>query len=169
MTNDDNSRFIPDVDTTSGAVRARKPFAMASENGRRFVRLEISSPMSLRRIKDIFGNFRPNEQTYDVEGTVLNISAGGVLVDLDEPLNDGDIVLMRFRLQGVEALENVLGLVKRCEQDDGLFLCGIEFVTRRFLEDNLSRSELELLGERLFDFQESVRGVLSRYLYAEPR
>ncbi len=167
MKKDSKARFVSDVDLSTSAVKARKPFKVSNDNQRRFVRIEISSPMAMRRLKDIFGNFWPSEERYLIEGTILNISAGGVLVEIDQPLNEGDIVSMRFRLQEVEDLHNVLGLVKRSEQDADYYLSGIEFITAQQLQDKLSRAELDLLGDNINDFQGSVQKALEKYLYHE--
>lgn len=167
MKKESKVRFISEVDTATGELKARKPFTVTRDNRRQFVRLEITSPMWLRQIKDIFGNFKPSDRTYEMEADILNISAGGVLVETDQPLNEGDIVAMRFRLQDAENLDNVLGLVKRADQDEGFYLAGIEFVTRSFLQDKLSAAELDLLSDRLGDFQQGVQQVLSRYLYTD--
>lgn len=163
------TRFVHDVEATDPGVGARRPLRIEQENRRRYVRLEIVSPMWLRRLKDAFGNFTPTEAEPELSGEILNIGAGGVLVELAQPLNEGDIVAMRFRLEGLESLDNVLGLVKRCDHDGAVCLTGIEFVTREHLRDRLSAAELDLLGERAADFNEGVRRVLARYLYTEQR
>ncbi|MBU2532121.1 MAG: PilZ domain-containing protein [Alphaproteobacteria bacterium] len=165
MKKDSKTRFVSDVDLSTSDIKARKPFKVSSDDQRRFVRIEISSPMGMRRVKDIFGNFWPTENRYLIEGTILNISGGGVLVEIDQPLNEGDIVSMRFRLQEVEDLDNVLGLVKRSEQDEDIYLSGIEFITMPQLQDKLSQGELDLLDGNLNDFQGSVQNALEKYLY----
>lgn len=159
------TKFISDVDVTEKNLKARKPFRISNENKRQFVRLEISTPMSLRKIKDIFGNFWPTEEEYNVAGEILNISAGGVLVDLDHPLNEHDIVSMKFSMQDVKALDNVLGLVKRVEHDEECYLTGIEFVSHQQLEDRLSTAELRLLDDNFGDFSHRVTNVLKQYIY----
>ena len=75
------TKFISDVNMEDKKITSRRPFPVRQENQRRYVRLEISSPMDLRRIKDIFGNFWPNDDGDMVHGSILNISAGGVLVE----------------------------------------------------------------------------------------
>ena len=132
-------KFVTDVDVEDTEIKVRRPFRLDKENQRRFVRLEISSPMSLNKIKDIFGNFWPAGEGYTIDGDILNISAGGVLVEIDQPLNEGDIVTMRFSLQGAETLDNVLGIVKRVDQDESCYLVGIEFICRDYLLDKLSK------------------------------
>lgn len=160
-------RFTTDVQVNRNEVSIRRPFSMRSENRRRYVRLEVSSPMWLKRLKDVFGNFWPDGGGPVLEATILNISPGGILVELGEPVNEGDIVSMSFMLQGVERLDSVLGMVKRSESDDGAYLAGIEFISRRFLADILSQGEMEMLSEDHATFQESVEAVLNKYLYVQ--
>lgn len=166
MKKDNRVKFETDIEQTGATIKARKPVKISRDNRRQYVRLEIVSPLWLRRIKDIFGTFTPEPED-ELTAEILNISAGGVLVEVDHPLNEGDIVAMRFRLQGLDSLDNVLGLVKRVDKDGEGFLSGIEFTSRERLRDRLGEAELDLLGERATDFNESVRQVLSRYLYTD--
>jgi len=165
MKHSSKTKFISDVDVTEKNLKVRKPFKISKDNQRQYVRLEISTPMSLRKIKDVFGNFWPTDEEYSVVGEILNISAGGVLVDLDQPLNEQDIVSMKFSMQDVKTLDNVLGLVKRVEHDEGRYLTGIEFVTNQQLEDRLSTAELRLLDDNFGDFSHRVTDVLKQYIY----
>lgn len=167
MTEQERTRFVSDVEVTDDTIRVKKPLKLQSENQRRFVRLTISSPINFQRIKDIFGNFSPNVDDYPIDGTILNISEGGVLAELDQPLNEGDIVAMRIIMEQVEPLEGVLGLVKRCDQDEDFHLVGIQFVRRDDLVDKLSQAEMELLSEELSHFSQTVQELLGRYLQSK--
>jgi hypothetical protein len=158
--------FINDVSTDSGVV-VRKPFRLSKENQRRFIRLEISSPMSLQKIKDGDGGFWPEGDWHVIRGIILNISAGGVLVELEQAVASGDVVSMRFTLQDVEELPHVLGLVKRSDIDETGCLAGIEFIGREYLKDHFSNSEVDLLGDMHKNFDESVRHALNKYVYHE--
>lgn len=160
-------KFVTDVDVNDTEIKVRRPFRLDKENQRQFVRLEISSPMSLNKIKDTFGNFWPAGEGYTIDGDILNISAGGVLVEIDQPLNEGDIVAMRFSLQGAETLDNVLGTIKRTDQDESCYLVGIEFIGRDYLLDKLSEGEMEMLSENLSNFTQTVQDVLKKYIYRE--
>jgi hypothetical protein len=157
-------KFIKEVEASDRDIRAQKPFRVEQQEQRRFVRLEISSPMSLRHIRDLAGNFWPEGNRHVIDGTVLNISGGGVLAELNEQVHEGDVVSMRFTLQGVETLDNVLGLVKRAEHDDGAFVVGIEFITRERMADVFTQGEMDILSERMTDFEDQVRTVLGRYM-----
>ncbi len=164
MTEQERTKFISDVEVTSDTIRVKKPLRLHDENQRRFIRLTISSPINFQRIKDIFGNFSPKADDYPIDGTILNISEGGVLAELDQPLNEGDIVAMRIVMEQVEPLEGVLGLVKRCDHDEDFHLVGIQFVRRDDLADKLSQSEMDLLSEDLNHFSQTVQELLGRYL-----
>jgi hypothetical protein len=148
-------------DQTAGAVKGDQL------ERRRFVRIEITSPASLNRIKDIFGNYWPHGEDYTIPGTILNISTGGVLLDLEHPVNEGDVVALRFSLQKRSALEGVLGLVKRCDHDDEGNLTGVEFVDRKHLVDRLSGSEMDLLAEHFDNFSCSLEQFVKRCLEEE--
>lgn len=136
-------------------------------DNRRYVRVEITSPASLGRIKDIFGNYWPDGEEYPIQASVLNISDGGILLDLDQPVNEGDVVAMRFVLKDVRPMEGVLGLVKRCDHDVDGNLTGVEFVNRDNLADKLSDSELELLSEEFRPFDQYIREVVSEVIKQE--
>ncbi len=166
MKNTDKVRFVSEVDIGDKRVEVRKPFKMEYENKRRFIRLEITGPVDLKSVKDCLSNFTPEEE-YHFQGSILNISAGGILVDLSQSINTADIVLMRLRLQEVEKLDNILGVVKRVEKDEDGYLVGIEFITKENLRDMLSEAEIDLLSENVSGFEERVHEVLSRYLYSD--
>ena len=166
MKNAEKVRFVSEVDIGDKQVEVRKPFKMDEDNQRRFIRLEISAPVWMKSVKDCLENFSTDDE-YQYHGTVLNISAGGVLVEIEEAIAEKDIVLMRFILQDVEKLDNVLGLVKRVDQDGEGYLVGIEFVSRENLKDMLSQAEIDLLSDNVSGFDATVHKVLGKYLYRE--
>jgi hypothetical protein len=162
------TRFVSDIESGEPTINGSGPFKIQQENQRRFVRLEISAPMSLKKIKEPGGSFWPDGNAHVINGTILNLSAGGVLVELDELLNEGDIVVMRFTIQGNELLDNVLGVVKRSDQiEEPTSLTGIEFIRRDRLSDLLSSGELQTLSSSTYDFQQSVERILTKYVRRE--
>ena len=164
MKSSEKIRHVQDVAAEVDMIKVRRPFQVTRDNQRRFIRLEISSPMSLKKLKDVEGNYWPQGDWHVINGMILNISAGGVLVDLDQAVDPGDVVSMHFTIQNVEGLENVLGLVKRSDCEPEGCLAGIEFVTRDRLMDQFTKPELDLLGEDHTNFNSTVRQVLERYV-----
>lgn len=162
-----DTKFISDVNIKEKNVIGKKPFKVCVDDNRSYVRLEISAPMTLNVLKDIFGNFNPGIDNDVIKGSILNISSGGVLVESEEPLNEGDILAMRFMLQESETIDNVLGIVKRCDTDEFGTLTGIAFVDREHLLDKMSSAELDLLSAQVTNFQDSINKVLNQYLSSE--
>jgi len=162
-----NMKFVQDVPTTGTTLKVRKPLKVRQEENRRFIRLVINSSMSVQKIKDKEGHYWPEGDWHIINGMILNISAGGVLVELDQEVGDGEVVSMQFGLQEVSGMENVLGLVKRVDAEADCFIAGIEFIAREKLVDFFSEAELELLGGEHQNFDESLRHVLDKYVYTE--
>lgn len=160
-------KFIQEVPTDGSAVAARRPFRVESDNRRRFVRIEIASPVTLNKIRDHEGQFWPQGEWHVINGTILNISAGGILVEIDQQIGEGDVVALHFIMQEVEALNDVLGLVRRVDIDPTGVIAGIAFVTRDEVTDLLSQGQIDMLPETLDDFEHTVRRVLSRYIFED--
>jgi hypothetical protein len=164
MKNSDKTKHIREIPAEVTNIHARHPFRVEKQEQRRFIRLEISSPMSLKKVKDGVGNYWPHGDWHVINGMILNISAGGVLVDLDQAVEAGDVVSMHFTLQEVECIDNVLGLVKRAEIEPEGCVAGIEFISKDILLDHFSKAEMDLLDEHHTNFDRSVRQVLNRYV-----
>lgn len=160
-------KHASDAMTAAEALDSGQPFSVREENKRRFVRLEISAPMSMRRIKDTESGFWPDGENFEISGTILNISAGGLLVDLNQALERDDIVSMNFTIQGAEVLTNVLGRVKRVEIESDGCIAGIEFVTSAYLMDHFTAAEMELISQNHHHFSDSVSEVLNRHITRE--
>ncbi|MFQ6007542.1 MAG: PilZ domain-containing protein [Candidatus Zixiibacteriota bacterium] len=167
MSKTTKAKFVSDIDVVGKEIKVRPPFRLKSENQRRYVRLEISAPMTLQKIKDIFGNFWAPGTSFTIDGTILNISPGGVLLEVDQPLDEGDILSMSFTLQGNESLKDVLGVVKRTDRDGTTFLAGVEFIGKNYLMDKLTQAELEMFSENLSDFEDTIQKMLKKYVYRE--
>jgi hypothetical protein len=164
MKTSEKTRHVQDVTVEADTLKARRPFKMTRDNKRRFIRLEISSPMSLKKLKDVEGGFWPEGDWHIIDGMILNISASGVLVDLNQAVDEGDVVSMHFTIQDVEGLDNVLGLVKRSDCSPDGCMAGIEFIAQDRLMDQFSQAELDLMGDDHTNFSSSVRQVLERYV-----
>jgi len=164
MTNSKKAKFVTEHELEGKEQVVGAPFKVTQDTRRHFVRVEIMSPLYLQRIKGADGGFWPEGQGQPITGTILNISLGGVLVDLEHPVKSGDIVTLRFNLQGEVILQNVLGLVKRSEESEGKFLTGIEFVERSKLADKMTGAEMDLLSNDIDGFDDNVRKVLKKYI-----
>lgn len=145
-------------------ISIKAPFKIEKDEKRRFIRLEITDPLSYSVMKDRTNSFWPQGDGPAYTGSILNISAGGVLIFSEAPLEEGTLVVVKMMLQGIEVISNVIGLVKRAESDENEWLIGIEFITREKLTDYLSTAEYELIPQDYTSFDEHLRNILNKYI-----
>lgn len=167
MKDDKQNKFITEHEVQDSGKKVLPPFELSEDDKRQFIRVEIVSPLFIQRIRSVEGDFWPEGQGQPVEGSIINLSVGGILIVLDDPFSPGDIVALRFNLQGEVIVENVLGLIKRSENLEGSYLTGIEFVDRNKLEDILSEAELNILPLEFSGFDTSVKKTLQKYVTKE--
>ncbi len=163
--NDSRVKVISDVATDGDVIGVKPPFSLHKDKQRRYVRLQISEPVDFTLIKDRNNGFWPSGDGPSYHGAVLNISAGGVLITAQSPVEEGSVLSIRFTLQDTEIIDNVIGVVKRADHDDKEWLIGIEFVAREYLADIFSTSELDVLPEKMNSFDEGIKKVLNKYVY----
>lgn len=159
------TKIISDVEAGDNVVSVKKPFKLVAEQRRRYIRLEIDEPIKISILKDQAEGFWPDGDGPIVNGSILNISAGGVLVAGDSALGENSIIKLEITLQGIEVIRNVIGLVKRVDEDEGEYLIGVEFVAREYLDDVFSQSEIDILSKKVASFDEQLRRVLNKYVY----
>ncbi len=159
------TKIISDIEAGENVVSVRMPFKLVKDQRRRYIRLEIGEPVSFAILKDKAEGFWPDGDGPLIHGSLLNISAGGMLVEADSGVGEGSIIMIKMSLQDIEVIDNVVGLVKRADRDEEKYLIGIEFITREYLEDIFSMTEIDILGERVASFDEQLRKVLNKYVY----
>ena len=157
--------YVSDIMVDNAKINIKKPFKISHEDQRRFIRIEIASPVSLRNLQDEVTEAITRQNFYDITGTILNISPGGVLVETEVPVMEQDLVLMKFTIQGTANITNVLGLVKRVDGEDSSYLLGIEFLQPSNLRDRLSEADLSLIQSSIGSFENRIQETLSEYLY----
>jgi len=145
-------------------ARAAAPQATRQQK-RRFVRLEIFSPVAFTSIvteNDGRVRLRPEKKA----GVLLNLSGGGALISSQDSATSDELVLMKFDVKGFDALTNVLGRVKRVEDcADGERLIGVEFLDPSQLDDPVLSAGLSKLTENPKDFTEGLSRLISRYVF----
>lgn len=163
--NDPRLKIISDIEAGDNVLSVKRPFKLYQDEKRRYIRLEISEPIDLSILKDDAEGYWPEGDGPDYKGSILNLSAGGVLVISDSPVKEGMLVLLKIYLQDIEVLDNIIGLVKRVDDDDTERLIGIEFISREYLNDVFSSSEIEFLPDNVASFSEQLKKTLNKYVY----
>lgn len=139
------------------------PFQLRTSEGRKYVRVELSSPVQFRLLTCEKRNIRLSETPSPAE--ILNLSEGGMLLVTDSVVPEEGFMLLTLSLNQLVVLDGVLAKIKRAEcSGGGDFLVGLEFVSRQELERLTSPQEIERLSVRVTSFDGKLREILSSYL-----
>ena len=133
---------------------------------RRYVRLDISGKMCYRIMST--SDDENSGPGVEIQGNLLNISAGGVLFESEHKIKVGAILVLTFSLKGRHTLQNILAVAKRCEKTGTRnHLIGAELVTKC----NYSDYELEKLEDFLppgtGTFNEHLQKLVVQFIYAQ--
>lgn len=158
-------KIISEKTVDPAVASVKPPFKIRQDGQRRYIRLEISEPVSYSVLKDRNGRFSPGAERPYYTGSLLNISAGGMLIVSENMLEEGTIIFLKIFLQEIEVLDNIIAVVKRAEMDAGDWLIGVEFISREHLSDHLSEAELQVLPENAASFDERVKMALNKYIF----
>jgi hypothetical protein len=158
-------KIISDVSAGQDVVSVKSPFKLHKDGKRRFIRIELSEPVTFTLLRDSNGIIYSEMKRPVYSGSILNVSAGGILVSGNDPVEEGSILLLKMSLQGIEVLDNIIGIVKRAEFADKDWLIGIEFVPREQLPDLFSAGEIEILPANAASFDERIKMVLNKYAF----
>lgn len=147
-------------------VAVKKPFKVYHHKRRRYVRLEVNSPIK-------FKIFNPPDLDLDLNdkqtciGTVLNISGGGVLMESDYRVRENDYLIMEVSLMDAEPLSGIIGKVKRVDDDEKERpLIGVEFLVADQIKEEMPSEILDSIGEKIFSFDEQIRRMLLKYVFS---
>lgn len=134
---------------------------------RRFVRLDITSPVEIKLlVKPENENQEPGLIPF--KGEVLNVSAGGVLIESEDAVPEDNYVIMEFELNNTDRISGIVGKVKRCDsEEESIHLIGVEFCTREEIDANCPKEYMPLIGEQCLSFTEKVRELLDKYVFSE--
>jgi len=145
---------------------AEKPLKVYHHRKRKYVRLEVNSPLKFRVIEPVGADLELTDQN-SCSGTVLNISGGGVLMETSFRVQEGDFLVMQISLLDVEIISNIIGKVKRVDTDEkGPFIIGVEFLTAEQIQRELPADLVEQLGDQLQSFDEQLRKMLLKYVFS---
>lgn len=138
---------------------------------RRFVRIDIAGEVAFKVI-EMKTDSEP-ELSLEKKGELLNISAGGILLNTNFSLNRDNLVLLNFWLKNSQRLENVLGVVKRHEPANDAengqveYLTGIEFLTKEQATEKLPLNVNETLPSSVNFFDEALQQAIVHFVFKQ--
>lgn len=147
----------------SSSALNQTPFPLGRSHGRRYVRIELSSPMQFRLLSCKKGNLKLSRDR--ILGEILNLSEGGMLLVTDHPVPEDGYMLLTLNLSKLVILEGVLGKIKRVEpSEEGDFLVGVEFAPKEELEKQTSLDQIEELPVKVASFNHKLREIVTSFL-----
>lgn len=145
----------------------KKPFKVYQHKRRKYVRLEVNSPLKFKAIMPPNMDLNLDDKMTCM-GTVLNISGGGVLMESEFRVNEEDFLVMEFSLVDADKLTGIIGKVKRVDTDEtGKMLVGVEFMTPEQLQEELPAEVIDSIGIEIFSFDEQLRKMLLKYVFSQ--
>ncbi len=145
------------------SVLERTPFPVGTSDGRKYIRLELSSPVGFHVLTCSGGKLKLSKKKNTAE--ILNLSEGGMLLATDCLLPTEGFLVATLNLNGLVVLDGVLGKIKRVEPSgDGDFLVGLQFAAEEELEKLASSEEIRRLPVRVTNFKHKIRQIISSYL-----
>jgi hypothetical protein len=148
---------------TSPSALPQTPFPLGRSHGRRYARIEISTPIQFRLLECKKGKLKLSKDK--IPGEILNLSEGGVLLLTDSFVPEEGFVLLTIDLNRLVILEGVLGKIKRAESSgEGDFLVGVEFAPKEELEKLSSPEQIEQLPVKVGSFNHKLREIINSYL-----
>ncbi len=150
----------------SSSIEVEKPTDVSRIQRRHFVRLDISGNLVFRILESPESSEGSISQKF--QGSLLNISAGGVLFETETPIKADSLLILDFTLKGHQTLSNVLAVVKRAEAiDDEMHIIGSEFISN----DNRAQYGLETLGDFLppgtGTFDDNLQKLMVQFIYKQ--
>jgi c-di-GMP-binding flagellar brake protein YcgR len=147
-----------------GAIEIEKAIEATRVQRRKFIRIDIAGRLAFRTLDDnSSGSVGLGSES---SGTLLNISAGGLLFECTYQLTENSMILLSFSLKSKHTLKNILAIIKRCEgtQEEG-YLIGAEFITRNnYKEHGLEKLE-QFLPPGCGTFDENLQKLVLRFIY----
>ena len=132
---------------------------------RKFERIEIHQDVKLTYFDDVSIITARLSKLKWIETKTINISGGGMLVEIPTNLTDDFYMILNLGLEGVELPDLMVGSVRHCRPAlASLFHIGVEFITRECYRQKLPKSLVRNLPPQLFEFDNKSRDNLDIYL-----
>ncbi len=139
-----------------------------AEQRRRWVRLELFSPVTIHALEIDSEAQTVTRNPDEKSGMILNISGGGVLLSTFDGLSADDLILMKFQIKEFDTLSDVLGRIKRVESSgDAETLIGVEFLTPENVEEAWLADQLAQLIDDPLGFSDRLHRLVSRFVFRQ--
>jgi c-di-GMP-binding flagellar brake protein YcgR len=120
---------------------------------RMFARVELHNRVSYSRLPDSFDWEDWEKRLSWQQSRASNISAGGILLELREPVKTNDLLILKISLLAEFELPSTLpARVRRVFTHEEKRYAGVEYILAEQLEDNFSKQTIRRLPNQLKNF-----------------
>jgi len=132
---------------------------------RKFERIDLISDVQLTLFDEqSIGAVRLNRLKW-LETKTVNMSGGGMLVNLPLQIVNDHYLILHLRLDEVELPKLMVGRTRHAEVTDKRHsLVGVEFIVREDRPTKVPKAIVRHLPVKLFDFNSESRNLLDKYL-----
>jgi c-di-GMP-binding flagellar brake protein YcgR len=134
---------------------------------RNFVRINKSVDLKYTPLKNAEGDFlieRPNW----LNSYSKDISAGGMLMRVNNGIRKNDILLVRMRGYAQMGIPRLLSVICcRIAHIDGNNFAGVEFIIKKKLRKYFKAKEIERLPPQVKEFSTQAQNKMVRYIFNE--
>lgn len=144
------------------------PTSVRRVQRRQFVRIDFVTKVRYCPVREIDGDEFDLEKIAWKETASINLSGGGLCMEIAEGIDLGDALLMQVDvLKRLELPEMIVGVVRRLEYNHGATRGGIEFLLRSTLTKHLGMPEIRRLPREVQDFDDRAQNELINFVFRE--
>jgi len=137
---------------------------------RAFERVSIIKDVKLTYFDNVsISSARLNKLKW-IETESVNISGGGILVEVPANLGDDYFMILHLELEGIEIPRLLVGRIRHCQlRGTHQFCAGVEFMIKENYREKLPKNLLRNLPASLFDFNDDFRRRIDEFLNRKQR
>ncbi len=135
---------------------------------RQFVRIELYGKIAYANLTDDKWTTNSGGQIVWREATAINVSGGGILINVTDNLSAQDVLLMKISLfKKIGLPDTIAGICRRTFRYSKKLFAGIEFIQSQQLRHHFSKQEMKTLPQSVRDLNQSAQHKLAAYVFQE--
>jgi c-di-GMP-binding flagellar brake protein YcgR len=135
---------------------------------RQFVRIELFIPIQYANLSTGRKGKRASGQFKWLQSTIINMSAGGVLMKVPEQVACSDLILLKMDfLRQANVGDTIAGTCRRTFKESKEYYAGIEFITAQQLGRHFDAKKLRILSQSARDFDQTAQNRLASYVFLQ--
>ena len=163
-----DSRIFRKTEKDKKEAQLTSPVIYQRIQRREFFRLEMRGNVSYSKIPPMKRLSSRRKQFSWRKSYCINISAGGLLMSINDEASPGELLLLKIEVFGKIGLPDVIaGICRRVYQNEGKIFCGIQFIKANRLSEHFQESILHKLPPSVAKFDDQAQNEFVNYVFRE--